>query len=492
MKLFVLLVAFGACTSPEYEITQMAVNGLSEANHGLTLAANESLVTELTHAGFKLTTVASVASIMRYLLLNKLGYDESAVSLVAVEHAHWTDDFVAANSEWLLVSLKKVPTPITNVTPSVGGCTLVSTVGRAERFVLLYHCRAAGDAQKGSTGNALAKTSAPARPSESPDDAKVATLSNPVAPASSGDAKGDAQKVSTGDSHAAVADSSVTGATGLANPGNMCYLNAIMQLLFHSGPFRQTLVPVDKTGLGVRMITAMRALFTRMAAGGDAANATPVRQLLEEVNPRLFRAKRQADAHEALRVLLGYIGDVGEVRQLFGLRIEKSRPCKYCPHVSAYGESLQEIALDVPLAKGKIPLELLLQSVVQTEAIEGVRCDSCYRRADAEITKRMANPLPPLLLIVLKRFTHNGIEAVKTNTNIVFNESMDFGKNFNIDSQVYKLTGIVHHSGSIDGGHYYADVLRETWYRADDSSVKLRSTPQTAGPTPYILLFERL
>ena len=61
----------------------------------------------------------------------------------------------------------------------------------------------------------------------------------------------------------------------------------------------------------------------------------------------------------------------------------------------------------------------------------------------------------------------------------------------------YQLYGVVHHSGSLNGGHYTSDVMDENgnWFYCNDSSVsEISSECQKRhlrqSETPYLLFYK--
>ena len=60
---------------------------------------------------------------------------------------------------------------------------------------------------------------------------------------------------------------------------------------------------------------------------------------------------------------------------------------------------------------------------------------------------------------------------------------------------MYYLYGVSIHSGTLDGGHYTANVKNMTgdkrWYKWDDSITKETEEPTTSGWSPYVLFYLR-
>ena len=59
----------------------------------------------------------------------------------------------------------------------------------------------------------------------------------------------------------------------------------------------------------------------------------------------------------------------------------------------------------------------------------------------------------------------------------------------------YKLMGISIHSGSLNGGHYYAvckNYLNDKWYEYNDSHVSSVSQEKCTKYSPYLFVYRRL
>ena len=84
------------------------------------------------------------------------------------------------------------------------------------------------------------------------------------------------------------------------------------------------------------------------------------------------------------------------------------------------------------------------------------KCDKCGKtNASKKIT---ATHLPPNLIIQLKRFSGNNSYCSKINYPIGIPLKMELKGEYDEAVKKYKLYGIVHHSGLLEGGHYKAYI----------------------------------
>ena len=108
---------------------------------------------------------------------------------------------------------------------------------------------------------------------------------------------------------------------------------------------------------------------------------------------------------------------------------------------------------------------------------------------------------PKVLVIHLKRFEKTRHSSGKLTSSISIPPTLDMRPYSTPESQhsslkkakKYKLYGISHHSGSLNGGHYVGEVMDlddKTWYECNDSHCsKLRSGPDSSSRSAYVLFY---
>ncbi|OWZ10474.1 Ubiquitin-specific protease [Phytophthora megakarya] len=108
--------------------------------------------------------------------------------------------------------------------------------------------------------------------------------------------------------------------------------------------------------------------------------------------------------------------------------------------------------------------------------------------------------LPNVLVLHLKRFSYTTFSRDKVSTNISFPaQCLDIAEYCARDavvdgSTVYDLTGVVHHMGSLNGGHYTAECLNadtQEWFDFNDSSVTAIKKPELSSSSAYMLFYQR-
>ena len=119
----------------------------------------------------------------------------------------------------------------------------------------------------------------------------------------------------------------------------------------------------------------------------------------------------------------------------------------------------------MPIPTHRDPKRLidLIKALNNTEAVANMRCDKCHAVGNS-MKKIYFDHLSKILCIVLKRFKesgHNG-HLVKNNdpVSIPFSLIMEdfrelFPKKEGDDYPVYRLSAVLNHSGTFEGGHYW-------------------------------------
>jgi ubiquitin C-terminal hydrolase len=149
-------------------------------------------------------------------------------------------------------------------------------------------------------------------------------------------------------------------------------------------------------------------------------------------------------------------------------------------------------------------LRSLLADFFREEPLDGdYHCLQCPKLTKARQKSNLCLPLPPVLIIQLKRFTYDNYSNDKIDTFISFpldgldlNEYIvkdDSKKSEDNPSTKYNLVAVSNHTGSLTCGHYttYAKNIQDgKWYSFDDRIVrKLDSDKDVITKNAYILVY---
>eukprot|EP00698_Gefionella_okellyi_P016089 TRINITY_DN4579_c0_g1_i1.p1 TRINITY_DN4579_c0_g1~~TRINITY_DN4579_c0_g1_i1.p1 ORF type:complete len:961 (-),score=176.25 TRINITY_DN4579_c0_g1_i1:2122-5004(-) len=318
-------------------------------------------------------------------------------------------------------------------------------------------------------------------------------------------------------------DKAETLGCGLVNLGNTCYMNAVLQCLFHTGPLIAFLADDawhDHTGCTATADGKKRCPFCSFCSHFRSAQ-TMVRgapgvfyqYVLDTIAPA-FLMYQQQDAHEFLRLLLehfhtqfsqkhrggGRIEDTTVIHQMFGGYYQSQTTCANCRHPSNVYDAYLDLNVEIQDA------HTLQEALALTTKRERLTADNLYKcgrcKQQSQALRRLAiHTLPPVLNITLKRFRYAmgyyGMHGSKVTKHVPFPEYLNMRPYLTASSAetqtVYRLYAVLVHAGSsAHSGHYYSFVrVAEKWFRMDDDDRAEVRLPSVLASNAYMLFYVR-
>ncbi|KAF7230213.1 uncharacterized protein [Nothobranchius furzeri] len=257
---------------------------------------------------------------------------------------------------------------------------------------------------------------------------------------------------------------------GLINQGSTCYLNSVLQVLFMTKDFRESVkrCPKDKEYIDPQLRNLFKNLSTR------TARTVEVTEKLE-----IERVNEQHDAAEYLEKILTQTSD--EASQIFKGELVHRTVCE-CGAVT-----------DEKKPFWNLPLPLRSSSNRNYSVVDGIEdffkvshlvgddqlfCEKCESKSDST-AECVIERHPEVLMLLLKRFEFNyhQMSYVKNRCVVEVPLTVEIPQNHK-----YKLYAFVEHFGSLRSGHYTATIRskenKDSWYNFNDSSVtKLNNQP---------------
>ncbi|GLE01878.1 hypothetical protein PINS_up010716 [Pythium insidiosum] len=334
---------------------------------------------------------------------------------------------------------------------------------------------------------------------------------------------------------------------GLANLGNTCYLNSVLQCLSYTPCFSQYLIEKStiatfgasgpaasvakfqgkhqqhNKGMASQSFCGVRVMSRLQQSVHAAGGAAPVRVLQPKelvMNIRhlskSFRIGRQEDSHEFFRLLLDSMqrsclrkahikqeshpaATTTFVHRVFGGKLKNTLKCAKCPYVSERQDDFFDLSLEIDHGISSVKGAIKHFTATETlDASNAWKCSSCNQLSRAEKGLTI-DVCPNVLVLQLKRF--DGMFG-KIKKHIAFDTTLDLSVGMSKSSEDrqrgrnrYELHAVLVHAGfSTNCGHYYAFVKGPSgqWYEMNDECVRWVSVDTVLQQKAYMLFYSRV
>jgi ubiquitin carboxyl-terminal hydrolase 7 len=277
-----------------------------------------------------------------------------------------------------------------------------------------------------------------------------------------------------------------TDHVGLRNQSATCYLNSVIQALFHIPAFRALVFRMPTTGKedATSIPLTLQKLFWSMQTGGPVCATTA---LTASFGWTREDAGMQQDAQEFFCVLVANLEEkmqntkpelAVELQRLFRGEVQTVIRCINVDCSSVRNEYFYDLCLDV---KGFATLIDAVRNQVGEERLEGNNQyeTNDFGKQDAIMSKHFVS-FPDVLQVHLRRFEFKG-RMVKVTDAFEFPPVLDLSSIAPTrDGKVnmFELFAVLTHAG-LSGGHYSAFIRTSkepTWYKFNDEKVTIEDS----------------
>ncbi|XP_026420599.1 ubiquitin carboxyl-terminal hydrolase 12-like [Papaver somniferum] len=288
-----------------------------------------------------------------------------------------------------------------------------------------------------------------------------------------------------------------TGFVGLTNQGATCYLNSLLQTLYHIPYFRKAVYNMPTTEndftSGSYIPLALQSLFYKLQCD---KNSVSTKELTKSFGWNTQESFMQRDVQELNRVLSEKLEDKmkgtaveGAIQHMFEGHHMNYIECINVDYKSTRKESFYDLQLDV---KGCRDVYASFDKYVEVERLEGDNKYHADQQHGLQDAKKgvLFTDFPPVLQLQLKRYEYDVMRDTmgKINDQYEFPLQLDLdredGKYLSPDADrsvrnLYTLHSVLVHSGGGNRGHYYAFIrptLSDQWFKFNDERVTKEDT----------------
>eukprot|EP00759_Apiculatamorpha_spiralis_P000544 PhF_6_TR1018/c0_g1_i1/m.2043/K11838/USP7, UBP15; ubiquitin carboxyl-terminal hydrolase 7 len=267
------------------------------------------------------------------------------------------------------------------------------------------------------------------------------------------------------------------GCVGLHNQGATCYLNSLLQHLFHLLPFRQIIYELEPKEGSIAL--ALQNLFYCLEISREPVDTSGLTTAFGWTSADAFV---QHDVEELMKLLFDHLERYPSVKeymqQLFEGKVRRITTCRSVDCVIKNEESFFDIALSVRNRDiyGSFERECSVEAMVGPEQISTDK----FGKQDADRHSTYTH-LPPILYLHLRRYKYvKETQRMEKECNkFAFDDEIDLNRFVENSTELgkpfrYLLHTVLVHHGSGSSGHYEAFTCTrkgndKKWYRFNDA-----------------------
>ena len=261
---------------------------------------------------------------------------------------------------------------------------------------------------------------------------------------------------------------------GIRNEGNTCYINSLLQMLYHLPSFRNAVFQTPSKPYRDDLVFCLQKVLYNLQESAESVSAKYLMECLE-----VDQDEGQQDVHEFSYMFMSKIESAFSASPsqsfLSSLFTGKTETSIECIHVAYTSHTVTEEFTDLQLSVSDATnITDSLQKLVHEQLMGENQFDAGeYGKQDANRMVKF-QVLPPVLQIYLKRFQYLHGNTKKLNTKFEFPDDLDLSKYLITPGNAkYRLFAILVHRGVSQQGHYFSFIKTNLseWFKFNDKSV---------------------
>lgn len=272
---------------------------------------------------------------------------------------------------------------------------------------------------------------------------------------------------------------------GLKNQGSTCYLNSIIQILYHIPIFRRFIFSINsldsKLSDDKNALLQLQLLFAQLQTSDIPVDTENLTRSFGWAAEQVYK---QQDASEFFNELLDYINKkvskkplINEINSLFQIVTRttyRGTDVDFEEHSDDSFYLLQLVVSEISIIQDSLAQLTREQLLTGDDQYDSQK----YSKQDAVLTTHFMKA-PPILFFHLKRFEFDPStnQNIKINSIFMFSEELDlrpyFDQHGDIPKCNYELFSVLVHNGHANSGHYLVYIKNKDnkWYCYNDSNV---------------------
>ena len=318
----------------------------------------------------------------------------------------------------------------------------------------------------------------------------------------------------------------LTSFIGLKNLGCTCYMNSLLQVLYHIIPFRESLLECNCKEEPKNCLYEVKKIFKNLKFMKDNFYYTP-KSFVNNYDNEVLNVHQQMDVDEFFSNIIDKLENrlrnsenENLIKYFFHGKLNDALTFQEgCIHHRTNVIDFYSIQLQV---QNKKNIYESLDALIEGELMNGdncINCPQCNKKFPA-LKNQYFKTLPRMLIFVLKRFEFNYdlMKKIKINNYYEFPLELDMNKYTNEfikykndkENNKYSLKSVIVHQGHSEGGHYYAfikDNESQEWYKFNDTKVnkfdikelgdetfggKDNNSQKDKNKSAYLLFYEKI